>query len=59
VDVLSVEPANPRNPLLFAPNCIITPHIAWAPKETRQRLIDTAVSNLRAYLSGTPENVVF
>lgn len=59
VDVLSVEPANPHNPLLFAPNCIITPHIAWAPKETRQRLIDTAVSNLRAYLSGTPQNVVF
>ncbi len=59
VDVLSVEPAKPENPLLYAPNCIITPHIAWAPKETRERLIQTAVSNLRAFLFGTPENVVF
>lgn len=58
VDVLSVEPAKPDNPLLFAPNCIITPHIAWAPKETRDRLIQTAVSNLRSFLSGKPENVV-
>ncbi|NLW88753.1 MAG: D-2-hydroxyacid dehydrogenase [Clostridiaceae bacterium] len=58
VDVLSVEPAKPDNPLLYAPNCIITPHIAWAPLETRARLIRTAVSNLRAFLSDNPENVV-
>ena len=59
VDVLSVEPAKPENPLLYAPNCVITPHIAWAPKETRARLIDTAYANLRAFIRGKPENVVF
>lgn len=58
IDVLSVEPPTTANPLLTAPNCIITPHIAWAPKETRQRLIDTVVSNVRAYLSGNSINVV-
>jgi glycerate dehydrogenase len=59
IDVLSVEPPVATNPLLSAPNCIITPHIAWAPKETRQRLIDTAVSNVRAYLAGNPVHVVY
>lgn len=58
IDVLSVEPPVASNPLLTAPNCIITPHIAWAPKETRQRLIDTACANVRAYLTGNPVNVV-
>ena len=58
LDVVSVEPIRADNPLLSAPNCIITPHIAWAPKESRARLMDIAVSNLKAYLSGAPENVV-
>jgi len=58
VDVLSSEPPKEDNPLLWAPNCIITPHIAWAPRETRQRLLDTAHENLRLFLSGTPQNVV-
>ena len=46
------------SPLLSCPNCIITPHIAWAPVESRQRLLDTVVENIRAYLCGTPQNVV-
>jgi len=58
VDVLSAEPPSEDNPLLLAPNCIITPHIAWAPKETRQRLLDTVYNNLQNFLSGTPKNVV-
>ena len=58
LDVVSAEPILPDNPLLSAPNCIITPHIAWAPKESRARLMDVAVSNLQAYLAGKPENVV-
>lgn len=58
VDVVSSEPISEDNPLLTAPNCIITPHIAWAPKESRKRLLDIAVSNLEAYLSGKPVNVV-
>lgn len=57
-DVVSVEPMLPDNPLLGAPNCVITPHIAWAPKETRIRLIDAAAGNLKAFLSGNPVNVV-
>ena len=57
-DVLSVEPMLPDNPLLGAPNCVITPHIAWAPKETRIRLIDAAADNLAAFLKGSPVNVV-
>ena len=58
VDVLSVEPPPPDNPLLSARNCIVTPHIAWATKEARTRLLDTAVANLQAFLQGHPVNVV-
>jgi glycerate dehydrogenase len=58
LDVLSVEPPSPDNPLLHARNCIITPHIAWASKEARARLLDTAVNNVRQYLNGQPKNVV-
>ena len=58
VDVVSQEPMAVSNPLLTAPNCIITPHIAWAPKESRQRLLDCVVENIRCYLAGSPQNVV-
>jgi glycerate dehydrogenase len=58
VDVLSSEPPPIDNPLLHAKNCIVTPHIAWATKEARTRLIDTAVANLRAFLDDHPVNVV-
>ena len=58
VDVVSTEPIHEDNPLLAAKNMIITPHIAWAPKESRQRLMDIAVDNLRAYIEGHPVNVV-
>lgn len=50
VDVVSVEPVSEQNPLLGAENCIITPHIAWAPKDCRIRLMDMAVENLRSFL---------
>lgn len=58
LDVVSSEPIAEDNPLLGLENCIITPHIAWAPKEARQRLMDIAVDNLKAFLSGNPINVV-
>ncbi len=58
VDVLSKEPPDMDNPLIGAKNCIITPHISWAPKESRQRLMQIAADNLRKYLAGTPVNVV-
>ncbi len=58
VDVVSEEPMRLENPLLSAPNCIITPHIAWAPIESRQRLLDCVVENIRAFLNGQPQNVV-
>lgn len=58
VDVVSTEPIRGGNPLLTAKNCIITPHIAWATKEARQRIMDIAVRNVQAFLEGTPENVV-
>lgn len=57
-DVVSVEPIRESNPLLSAPNTYLTPHIAWAPKETRLRLMDVAADNLSAYLKGSPVNVV-
>lgn len=58
VDVVSVEPIKPDNPLLKAKNIFITPHIAWAPKDTRQKLMDIAVANLSAFKDGQPQNVV-
>lgn len=58
VDVVSEEPMRRDNPLLYAPNCIITPHIAWAPKESRQRLLNCVVENIRGFISGNPKNVV-
>jgi len=58
VDVVSTEPISATNPLLKAKNCIITPHIAWAPKESRIRLMKIAVENLAAYAAGTPVNIV-
>lgn len=58
VDVVSAEPIKKDNPLLTAKNIIITPHIAWAPKESRIRLLDIAVANLEKFLSGKPVNVV-
>ena len=58
VDVVSIEPIRNDNPLLTAKNVIITPHIAWAPRESRQRLMDVAVGNLKAFIDGNPQNVV-
>lgn len=58
VDVLSVEPPGADNPLLTVSNCIITPHIAWATKEARARLMDTAVDNVRSFIKGRTANVV-
>lgn len=58
VDVVSAEPMTNDNPLLTAPNCIITPHIAWAPREARQRIMDTTAKNIEAFLNGSPINVV-
>jgi glycerate dehydrogenase len=58
LDVLSTEPPPANNPLLTARNCCITPHIAWATRAARQRLLDDAIANVRAFLAGTPKNVV-
>lgn len=58
VDVVSTEPIKEDNPLLSAPNIIITPHIAWAPKETRVRLMSIVVENIKAFIQGKPVNTV-
>ncbi|CUH96855.1 hypothetical protein P22_2966 [Propionispora sp. 2/2-37] len=57
-DVVETEPIPADSPLLQAPHCILTPHIAWAPKESRARLLNIAVENITAYLAGKPVNVV-
>ena len=57
-DVMCEEPPAADNPLLSAPNVFITPHIAWASLEARRRLMSTAVNNVKAFLEGTPINVV-
>jgi glycerate dehydrogenase len=58
VDVLTQEPPRNGNPLIDAPNCILTPHMAWAPKESRARLMDMAGENLKAFIDGHPIHVV-
>jgi len=58
VDVVSTEPIEINNPLLHADNCIITPHISWAPQAARERLMKTAVENLKSFLNGSSVNVV-
>ena len=58
LDVTATEPIREDNPLLKAKNCIITPHISWAPRESRQRIMDCTAENVRAYLAGAPVNVV-
>jgi glycerate dehydrogenase len=57
-DVVSTEPIEMSNPLISAPNTLITPHIAWAPREARERLLKTAVENLKAWIDGNPQNIV-
>ena len=58
IDVMAVEPPHVDNPLLAAKNCTITPHIAWATKAARQRLMDVVVENVKAFIKGRPQNVV-
>jgi len=58
LDVLSTEPPAGDNPLITAKNCFITPHIAWATFEARQRLLSITVDNLRSFIAGTPKNVI-
>ena len=58
VDVVDTEPIRGDNPLLTAKNCLITPHISWAPKESRQRILDCSIENVRAFLAGSPIHVV-
>ena len=58
LDVVSSEPISADNPLLKAKNCLITPHISWAPRESRQRIMDCTVENIRAFQAGKPKNVI-
>jgi len=58
LDVVSTEPIKADNPLLKAKNCILTPHISWAAKEARQRIMDVTVANIRSFIDGNPQNVV-
>lgn len=58
LDVLSQEPPKADNPLISAPNCIVTPHISWATFEARQRLVNTAVANVKSFLENKPQNLV-
>ena len=58
LDVVYTEPIKADNPLLKAPNCIITPHMSWGAKEARQRIMDITADNVKAYLAGKPINVV-
>ncbi len=58
LDVLTREPPAPDNPLIDAPNCIITPHIAWAGRKARGRLLEIVLDNLRAFVEDRPRNVV-
>ncbi|MDW7672744.1 MAG: NAD(P)-dependent oxidoreductase, partial [Bacillota bacterium] len=58
LDVVSAEPIKADNPLLKAPNCLITPHISWAPIEARRRLMNLTAENLDSFLKGAPTNVV-
>jgi len=58
LDVVSTEPIRTDNPLLKAKNCFITPHISWAPKESRERLMNIAVDNLEKFIIGEPINIV-
>ncbi|MBE6926824.1 MAG: D-2-hydroxyacid dehydrogenase [Ruminococcaceae bacterium] len=58
MDVVCSEPILKSSPLLTAPNCIITPHMAWAPIEARQRILDIVANNIRGFLTGKPQNIV-
>ena len=58
LDVVCQEPILEDSPLLTCKNCILTPHIAWAPIESRQRLLNTVIKNIRGFLEGKPRNVV-
>ena len=58
LDVVSTEPIKGDNPLLSAKNCLITPHISWAAQAARQRIMDTTVDNVIAFIIGNPTNVV-
>lgn len=58
LDVVSTEPIRGDNPLLKAKNCILTPHMSWGAKESRQRIMDYTVENVKSYIAGKPQNVV-